>query len=51
MYFELEGGAWLCVRPSGTEPVVRVCAEATTVEARDELLEEGCDLARGELGI
>ena len=48
---EFDDESWLLLRPSGTEPVVRVCAEATTVEARDELLEEGCDLARGELGI
>ena len=23
LYFELEGGAWLCVRPSGTEPKIK----------------------------
>ena len=24
LYFELEGDAWLCVRPSGTEPKIKV---------------------------
>ena len=23
VYYELEGGAWLCVRPSGTEPKIK----------------------------
>ncbi len=23
LYYELEGGAWCCVRPSGTEPKVK----------------------------
>ena len=27
VYYELEGGSWLCVRPSGTEPLVRVMLE------------------------
>ena len=38
---------WLLVRPSGTEPVVRVYAEGFSVEERDELLDAGCALARG----
>lgn len=44
---EFADESWLLLRPSGTEPVVRVYAEAPTVELRDELLEAGCDLARG----
>ena len=24
VYYELEGGAWLCVRPSGTEPKIKI---------------------------
>ncbi len=40
--------SWLLVRPSGTEPVVRVYAEAPSVEARDALLDAGCALAQGE---
>ena len=23
LYFELEGGAWCCIRPSGTEPTIK----------------------------
>ena len=45
---EFEDESWLLVRPSGTESVVRVYAEAPSVERRDELLEAGIALARGE---
>lgn len=41
-----EDDTWLLVRPSGTEPVVRVYAEGFSVEERDELLDAGCALAR-----
>ncbi|AEB06323.1 phosphoglucomutase/phosphomannomutase alpha/beta/alpha domain I [Coriobacterium glomerans PW2] len=46
---EFDDESWLLLRPSGAEPVVRVYAEAATIELRDELLEVGCDLARGDL--
>ena len=46
---EFEDESWLLLRPGGTEPVVRVYAEAATVERRDELLDAGCDIARGEI--
>jgi phosphoglucomutase len=43
LYFELEGGAWTCVRPSGTEPKVKlylgVCAAE---EAAAKALLERC---------
>jgi phosphomannomutase len=39
--FWVEDGSWLLVRFSGTEPLVRVYAEATTAELRDQLLAEG----------
>ena len=42
-----EDDTWLLIRPSGTEPVVRVYAEGFSVEERDELLDAGCALARG----
>ena len=45
---EFEDGSWLLLRPSGTEPLVRVYAEAFSLEERDALLEAGCSLARGE---
>lgn len=34
----LEGDAWVMMRPSGTEPLVRVYAEAATTEEVEELL-------------
>lgn len=37
--------SWLLFRQSGTEPVLRVYAEATSVEKMNALLEEGCRLA------
>lgn len=36
--FSLEGDAWVMMRPSGTEPLVRVYAEAETVEEVEQLL-------------
>ena len=32
LYYELEDNAWCCVRPSGTEPLVRVMIEGTDKE-------------------
>lgn len=46
---EYSDESWLLVRPSGTEPVVRIYAEAPTVELRDQLLEAGSELARCEM--
>lgn len=46
MRLAFEGGSWLMLRPSRTEPVVRVHAEAPTIALRDQLLEEGCRIAR-----
>ena len=37
--------SWLLFRQSGTEPVLRVYAEATSVEKMNALLDEGCRLA------
>ncbi|AFZ72769.1 phosphoglucomutase/phosphomannomutase family protein [Natronobacterium gregoryi] len=37
----LSDGSWLLVRPSGTEPVLRVYAEATDEKRVEELLEAG----------
>jgi phosphomannomutase len=42
----LEDGGWLLIRPSGTEPVLRVYAEAHTPDAVQQLLKEGGQLAR-----
>lgn len=43
---EFEDESWLLLRPSNTEPIVRVYAEAPTVELRDEMLESGSSIAR-----
>jgi phosphomannomutase len=40
----LENGSWLLVRPSGTEPKLRVYAEADSETAVDDLLDAGRDL-------
>ena len=44
---EFADESWMLVRPAGTEPVVRVYAEAPTIEQRDEPPDAGCELARG----
>ena len=33
LYFELEGGAWICVRPSGTEPKIKLYVNAVSGSA------------------
>jgi phosphomannomutase len=43
--------AWLLMRPSGTEPLVRVYAEAADMRRVDELLEVGVALAEGRLQL
>jgi len=42
----LADGSWVLVRPSGTEPVLRVYAEADSRERVADLLEAGSDLVR-----
>jgi phosphomannomutase len=37
----LEDGSWLLIRPSGTEPVLRIYAEASTPEKVETLLNHG----------
>ncbi|MDY2778117.1 MAG: phosphoglucomutase/phosphomannomutase family protein [Collinsella sp.] len=43
---EFADGSWVLMRPSRTEPLVRVYVEAGTVELRDELAEAACEIAR-----
>ena len=45
--FSLASDAWLLIRPSGTEPLVRVYAEAASMEQVEALLDIGCALAKG----
>ncbi|MBQ3665988.1 MAG: phospho-sugar mutase [Lachnospiraceae bacterium] len=42
LYYDLEDGAWLCVRPSGTEPKVKFYygVKGTSVENANELSDE-----------
>jgi phosphomannomutase len=47
--FDFASDGWLLVRPSGTEPLVRVYAEATTPEQVEALLDFGCTLAQGDI--
>ncbi len=46
----LDGSGRVLVRPSGTEPVVRVLAEAETAEAAEDLCATVADLVTHELG-
>lgn len=45
---EFEDESWLLLRPSRMYPLVRVFAEAPTVQKRDELIDAGCEIARGK---
>jgi phosphomannomutase len=45
--FWTAGGDWLLIRLSGTEPLVRVYAEASSADRRDALLAAGERLVRG----
>ncbi|MBO6115262.1 MAG: phospho-sugar mutase [Lachnospiraceae bacterium] len=42
VYYDLEGGAWLCVRPSGTEPKIKFYygVVGTSIEDADKLSDE-----------
>jgi phosphoglucosamine mutase len=46
----LEGRGRVLVRPSGTEPIVRVMVEAPTAEETERICTELADLVAGELG-
>jgi phosphomannomutase len=45
--FFVRDGSWVMIRTSGTEPLCRVYAEATSEAIRDRLLADGEALARG----
>jgi phosphomannomutase len=39
--YKLADGSWLLLRPSGTEPVLRIYSEATRPDLVDQLLDAG----------
>ena len=41
----MEDDSWLLIRPSGTEPVLRVYAEAGSEEATLAMIEKGRELS------
>jgi phosphomannomutase len=41
----LDDDSWLLIRPSGTEPVLRIYAEARTQDGVQQLLQQGVKLA------
>jgi phosphomannomutase len=45
--FFVDDGSWLLIRTSGTEPLVRVYTEASSMEAREALVHAGEKLVRG----
>jgi phosphomannomutase len=49
--FILADDSWLLIRPSGTEPVLRIYAEGRTEEQVDILLRSGGELAEAQINI
>jgi alpha-D-glucose phosphate-specific phosphoglucomutase len=47
--YHLQDDSWLLIRPSGTEPVLRIYAEAPTAEMVQALLDEGKRMAQANL--
>ncbi len=48
---EMNGNGRVLVRPSGTEPLVRVMVEAATVEACETFVNRIADVVRAEMGL
>ena len=43
--FNLEGGDWLLIRFSGTEPIIRVYCETTDTDKVQKILQDGLSIA------
>ncbi len=48
---EMNGEGRVLVRPSGTESLLRVMAEAATKELVEQYVNRICDVVRAEIGI
>ncbi|MGE7604506.1 phosphoglucosamine mutase [Peribacillus sp. NPDC097675] len=48
---EMEGNGRILVRPSGTEPLVRVMAEAPTIEECTQYVDRIVEIVRAEMGL
>ena len=48
---EMAGQGRILVRPSGTEPLVRVMVEAPTHEAAHEVAQSVADVVKAEMGL
>ena len=48
---EMDGNGRVLVRPSGTEPLVRVMVEAATVEACENYVNRIAEVVRAEMGL
>ena len=48
LYFELEGGCWVCVRPSGTEPKIKLYVNTNdkTQDAANALNDRLCEASK-----
>ena len=49
--YVLADDSWLLIRPSGTEPVLRIYAEGRTDSQVQALLEEGTGLAKTQIAV
>jgi phosphomannomutase len=48
--YHLADNSWLLIRPSGTEPVLRIYAEARSTALRDALIQLGMELGNQAIG-
>ena len=51
VYFDLEGGAWVCARPSGTEPKIKFYSGASHQESMKKAEKASLDLLNAFIGL
>ena len=44
--FVLDDGSWLLLRPSGTEPVIRVYAESSCIKSTNDIINWGNNMVK-----